>query len=279
MDKIIINNLEIIANHGVFQEEKNIGQKFIISVEMNLSTRKAGVTDDLQYSTHYGEVADDIEKLFVSKSNDLLEKCAEEIAEMILLKYRLVKEVKVSIKKPWAPIKKIFENVEIIIKRKWNTCFLSLGTNIGDKNNNLNLAIDEIKKIENTKVEKITKFYETEPFGNTDQDMFTNIAMEVTTLLGAEELLDRLLEIENRLGRVRTKKWEPRVIDIDILLYNSDVFETEKLAVPHPWMADRMFVLEPLCEIAPNVIHPLEQKTIFNLKRELEKNIKLENKI
>ncbi|MBP6063483.1 MAG: 2-amino-4-hydroxy-6-hydroxymethyldihydropteridine diphosphokinase [Fusobacteriaceae bacterium] len=279
MDKIIINNLEIIANHGVFQEEKNIGQKFIISVEMKLSTRKAGVTDELQYSTHYGEVADDIEKLFTSKSNDLLEKCAEEIAEMILLKYRLVKEVKVSIKKPWAPIKKIFENVEIIIERKWNTCYLSLGTNIGDKNNNLNLAIDEIKKIENTKVEKITKFYETEPFGNTNQDMFTNIAMEVTTLLGAEELLDRVLEIENRLGRVRTKKWEPRVIDIDILLYNSDVFETEKLAVPHPWMADRMFVLEPLCEIAPNVIHPLEQKTIFNLKRELEKNIKLENKI
>lgn len=271
MDKIIIRNLEFIANHGVFQEEKNLGQKFIISAELSLSTRKAGVTDDLQYSTHYGEVANDIEKIFTSKSNDLIEKCAEEIAEMILLKYNMVKEVKVSVKKPWAPIKKIFENVEVIIERKWNKCYLSLGSNIGNKKNNILLAIEEIKKIENTEVLKVTKFYETEPFGNTDQDTFANIAMEVKTLLEAEELLDKLLEIENKLGRVRTKKWEPRVIDIDILLYNSDVFETEKLAVPHPWMADRMFVLEPLCEIAPNVIHPLEQKTIFNLKRELEK--------
>ncbi|MGL5055590.1 MAG: 2-amino-4-hydroxy-6-hydroxymethyldihydropteridine diphosphokinase [Fusobacteriaceae bacterium] len=271
MDKIIIRNLEFIANHGVFQEEKNLGQKFIISAELSVSTRKAGVTDDLQYSTHYGEVANDIEKIFTSKSNDLIEKCAEEIAEMILLKYNMVKEVKVSVKKPWAPIKKIFENVEVIIERKWNKCYLSLGSNIGDKKNNILLAIEEIKKIENTEVLKITKFYETEPFGNTDQDTFANIAMEVKTLLEAEELLDKLLEIENKLGRIRTKKWEPRVIDIDILLYNSDVFETEKLAVPHPWMADRMFVLEPLCEIAPHVIHPLEQKTIFNLKRELEK--------
>lgn len=270
VDSIIIRDLEFIANHGVLQEEKRLGQKFIISVELKLSTRKAGVTDNLEYSTHYGEVADDIEKLFTSKSNDLIEKCAEEIAQMILLKYRLVKEVVVSVKKPWAPIRKIFRDVEVKITRRWNKCYISMGSNIGDKEGNLKKALERLATVQYTKIERASKFYVTEPFGNTQQDCFVNNAVEVTTLLEAEELLDKILEIELELGRVRTEKWAPRVIDIDILLFNSDVFETEKLAVPHPWMADRIFVLEPLCEIAPNVIHPLEQKTIFNLKRELE---------
>lgn len=278
MDKIYINNLELIAHHGVFPEEKMLGQKFIISVEMSTDTRKAAKTGDLTLSTHYGYVADDIEKLFTSKSNDLIETCAEEIAEMILVKYPLIKSVKVSVKKPWAPLRKHFENVEVEIERKWHKCYLSLGTNIGDKHSNLINAIEKINNLENTKIIKTSEILETEPFGNIDQDMFLNAAVEVETLFTAEEFLDKILEIELEMGRVREIKWGPRIIDIDILLFDSLVFETEKLAVPHPWMCERMFVLEPLCEIAPNVIHPLEQKTIFNLKRALQERIENGNK-
>lgn len=273
MDKICINNLELIGNHGVFLEEKKLGQKFIISVEMLTDTRKAGKTGDLNLSTHYGYVADDIEKIFTSKSNDLIETCAEDIAEMILIKYELIKKVKVLIKKPWAPIKKIFENVSVEITREWSDCYLSLGTNIGDKKYNILKAIEEIKALENTKIGKISKILETEPFGDIVQDNFLNVAIHVKTLMNAEEFLDKILEIEFKMGRVRDVKWGPRLIDIDILIFGTLVYETEKLAVPHPWMCERMFVLEPLCEIAPNLVHPLEQKTIFNLKRQLEKNI------
>lgn len=172
MDKIYIENLEFIGNHGVFQEEKFLQQKFVISVEMDTCTRKAGIGDDLTQSTHYGFVADDIEKIFFSKSFDLIEALAESIAEMILLKYSLIKNVKVTIKKPWAPIKKHFDFVAVEISRSRNISYLSIGTNIGDLKHNLETAIEHISKVKNTKVLSVSSFLETEPFGDVVQDNF-----------------------------------------------------------------------------------------------------------
>lgn len=271
MDKIIIENLEIIAEHGVFKEEKFLGQKFIVSAEMTTDTREAGKTGRLEASTHYGFAADDIEKLLTSQSFDLIETCAEKTAEMILTKYPLISQVKVTIKKPWAPIRKHFDFVAVEITRKWHTVYLSLGTNMGDKKKNLLDAIENISKLENTKVTAQSTILETEPFGYKEQDMFLNACLEIKTLFTAQELLEKLLEIELEMGRVRVIKWGPRVIDIDILFFDDEVIQDKNLAVPHPWICERMFVLEPLCEIAPNLVHPLERKTIGTLKRILEK--------
>lgn len=271
MDKIIIENLELIAEHGVFKEEKFLGQKFIISVEMTTDTREAGKTGNLNASTHYGFVADDIEKIFTGESFDLIETCAEKIAEMILTKYPLISEVKVTVKKPWAPIRKHFDFVAVEITRKWHTVYLSLGTNMGDKKKNLLEAIEKIGKLENTKVTSQSTILETEPFGYTEQDMFLNACIEIKTLFTPQELLEKLLNIELEMGRVRTIKWGPRIIDIDILFFDDEIIQDKNLAVPHPWISERMFVLEPLCEIAPNLIHPLERKPVATLKRILEK--------
>ena len=273
MDKIIIENLELIAEHGVFKEEKFLGQKFIISVEMITDTREAGKTGNLNASTHYGFVADDIEKIFTSESFDLIETCAEKIAEMILIKYPLISEVKVTVKKPWAPIRKHFDFVAVEITRKWHTVYLSLGTNMGDKKKNLLEAIEKIGKLENTKVTSQSTILETEPFGYTEQDMFLNACIEIKTLFTPQELLEKLLNIELEMGRVRTIKWGPRIIDIDILFFDDEIIQDKNLAVPHPWISERMFVLEPLCEIAPNLIHPLERKPVATLKRILEKEL------
>lgn len=273
MDKIIIENLELIAEHGVFKEEKFLGQKFIISVEMTTDTREAGKTGNLNASTHYGFVADDIEKIFTSESFDLIETCAEKIAEMILTKYPLISEVKVTVKKPWAPIRKHFDFVAVEITRKWHTVYLSLGTNMGDKKKNLLEAIGKIGKLENTKVTSQSTILETEPFGYTEQDMFLNACIEIKTLFTPQELLEKLLSIELEMGRVRTIKWGPRIIDIDILFFDDEIIQDKNLAVPHPWISERMFVLEPLCEIAPNLIHPLERKPVATLKRILEKEL------
>lgn len=273
MDKIIIENLELIAEHGVFKEEKFLGQKFIISVEMTTNTREAGKTGNLNASTHYGFVADDIEKIFTGESFDLIETCAEKIAEMILTKYPLISEVKVTVKKPWAPIRKHFDFVAVEITRKWHTVYLSLGTNMGDKKKNLLEAIEKIGKLENTKVTSQSTILETEPFGYTEQDMFLNACIEIKTLFTPQELLEKLLGIELEMGRVRTIKWGPRIIDIDILFFDDEIIQDKNLAVPHPWISERMFVLEPLCEIAPNLIHPLERKSVATLKRILEKEL------
>ena len=273
MDKIIIENLELIAEHGVFKEEKFLGQKFIISVEMTTDTREAGKTGNLNASTHYGFVADDIEKIFTSESFDLIETCAEKIAEMILTKYPLISEVKVTVKKPWAPIRKHFDFVAVEITRKWHTAYLSLGTNMGDKKKNLLEAIEKIGKLENTKVTSQSTILETEPFGYTEQDMFLNACIEIKTLFTPQELLEKLLSIELEMGRIRTIKWGPRIIDIDILFFDDEIIQDKNLAVPHPWISERMFVLEPLYEIAPNLIHPLERKPVATLKRILEKEL------
>lgn len=270
MDKIYINNLEFIGFHGVFPEEKKLGQKFLVSLELTVDTREAGKTGDLTKSVHYGLVAQDVEKLFLEKSIDLIETCAENIAEMVLKKYELVKEVKVIVKKPWAPLQMHFENVAVEITRKWHRVYLSLGSNIGNKRKNLLEAIRKIGELENTEVVKSSTILETEPFGYLEQDNFLNACLEVKTLMTAQEFLKEILQIELDMGRVREIKWGPRIIDIDILFYDKEIIEEDNLAVPHPWICEREFVLDPLFEIAPNYIHPLEKKTITMLARKLK---------
>ena len=270
MDKIYINNLEFIGFHGVFPEEKKLGQKFLVSLELTVDTREAGKTGDLTKSVHYGLVAQDVEKLFLEKSIDLIETCAENIAEMVLKKYELVKEVKVIVKKPWAPLQMHFENVAVEITRKWHRVYLSLGSNIGNKRKNLLEAIRKIGELENTEVVKSSTILETEPFGYLEQDNILNTCLEVKTLMTAQEFLKEILQIELDMGRVREIKWGPRIIDIDILFYDKEIIEEDNLAVPHPWICEREFVLDPLSEIAPNYIHPLEKKTITMLARKLK---------
>lgn len=274
MDKIYINNLEFIGYHGVFQEEKKLGQKFLVSLELSLDTREAGKTGVLSKSVHYGLLAKDVEKIFLEKSIDLLETCAEDIAEMTLLKYTLIKEVKVCIKKPWAPLQMHFENVAVEITRKRHKTFLSIGTNLGNKMENLNTAISLIDSIKNTKVVKKSNFLVTKPFGYIEQDDFLNGCLEVETLLSPQELLKEILNIELKMGRVRDVKWGPRIIDIDILFFDKEIIEEDNLAIPHPWICEREFVLEPLTEIAPNLIHPLKNMTISMLYRDLLQTIK-----
>ena len=272
-DRIYIKDLEIIAYHGVLKEEKELGQRFFISLEIQTDFREAGKNDDLTKTISYAEVCDDIEKIFLTAKYNLIEKCAEEIAEFLLEKYSRISELKVKIKKPWAPIRKAIDHVAVEIVRKRHKAYISLGSNIGDKEKNLNMALEEIKKISGTQIKKVSGFLITKPFGYTEQDDFLNAAAELETLLMPEELLKELLAVEQKLGRVREIKWGPRLIDLDILIFDDEVIDEENITIPHPWMSERMFVLEPFAEIAPNVVHPLSRKRIRELKNELEKNI------
>lgn len=135
-----------------------------------------------------------------------------------------------------------------------NKAYLGLGSNLGDKKRYLYDAIQYLNHHDQITIIKLSSLYETAPWGYTDQDIFMNLVVEVETSLNSIELLDICQMIENELGRVREIKWGPRVIDVDILLYNEEEINSDRLIVPHPYMIERDFVMIPLAEINPQLV-------------------------
>lgn len=149
-----------------------------------------------------------------------------------------------------------------------NIVYIAFGSNIGDRGSAIEEALNLIEQNE-MKIVKKSKIYETEPYGYVDQPSFLNGAVEVETNLSCRDVLEKLLSIENQIGRVREFKWGPRIIDLDIIFYNNEIYEEEDLKVPHPDMQNRDFVLRPLNELCPDYVHPVLDKTIRELLGEL----------
>lgn len=273
MDTIIIKDLEVYAHHGVLKEETVLGQKFLISLALSLDTSKAGKTDDLSYSVSYADVAHFVNQFLQEHTFKLIETAAELVAEEILMHFP-VKEVKVKVKKPWAPILLPMDTVAVEINRKWHNVCLSIGSNMGDTRSNLEQAIELLKQNARIHVTKVSEFIITEPYGGVEQDDFLNGALVLETLLSPYELLQKIETIEQSLKRERLVHWGPRTIDLDILLYDQEVIQEPDLKIPHIEMHLRDFVLRPLVEIAPEAKHPLLQKTVYQLFSELQEKVR-----
>lgn len=265
MDRIRIKDLQVYGHHGVNSQEKDMGQMFLISLDAYISLRKSGLTDDLNDTVSYAELCIEMEKVFNEKKYDLIEKAAEKLAEYILLKYKEIIKVVLEIKKPWAPIGKALDYASVKIERSWHTAFIALGSNMGDKKQNILNAVEAVDGSYSCRVVKVSGFYETKPVGYVNQDDFLNGAMEIKTLLTPEELMDKLMEIEADLKRERVIKWGPRTIDLDIVFYDRLISYEEKVILPHPRMHERSFVLKPMCDIAPYYIHPWLNKSMLQL--------------
>ena len=266
MDKIKITNLEIFARHGVMPEETTLGQKFIISAELMLSTERAGATDNLDDSVNYALVCDCIKSYNENNTKKLIEAAAEGTAESILLSFPTVRAVKLEIKKPNPPIHLHFDSVAVEIERKWSRAFVAFGSNLGDKATHIGNAMNEIKSNKKCRIKKISSIIETKPYGGVEQDNFLNGVMEIETLYSPYALLDFLHTIEDNAGRTREIHWGPRTLDLDILFYDGFISDDPRLTVPHPDLHNRNFVVLPMCEIAPSYVHPVFKQKMSDLK-------------
>jgi len=145
--------------------------------------------------------------------------------------------------------------------------YIGLGSNIGNKIENLARALVFIQAAEGVNINKKSSLYQTAPWGKTDQDDFINQVIEIETDLAPLDLLHRLQEIEIKLGRRRDVRWGPRNIDLDVLLYGRETIDLEELQVPHPYLMQRLFVLIPLAEINPELVFPDGSKIMEVLSR------------
>jgi len=146
-----------------------------------------------------------------------------------------------------------------------HTAYIGLGSNLGQRALTLRRAVKELGSREGIRVTRVSSFIETEPVGGPPQGRFINAAAELRTTLAPRQLFDVLKSVEDQFGRERGVRWGPRTLDLDLLLYEEEVMDEPDLQVPHPLMHLRRFVLEPLCEIAPDAHHPILCKSVREL--------------
>ena len=270
MDSIKMIQLEVFAYHGCEEDEKINGQKFYIDADLYTDTRDAGINDDLDATVNYAAVCQFIHKFMTQHRFDLIEAAAEQTVRALLREFPKIRAIDFSIYKPEAPINLSFGNVAVCIHRQWNRAILSIGSNIGDREAYLNGAVDSLYDDENCRVNMVSNYLETEPYGPVLQDNFLNGCIEIETLYSPAELLTKINQIEKEAGRTREVHWGPRTLDIDIIFYEDKIIDEVNLKIPHVEMHKRLFVLEPLKQIAPYWIHPVFHKTVSQLLEELK---------
>ncbi|MBO5242555.1 MAG: 2-amino-4-hydroxy-6-hydroxymethyldihydropteridine diphosphokinase [Lachnospiraceae bacterium] len=269
MGFITITGLKIFAHHGVLEEEKRNGQDFYVNAKLYYDMEKATKTDEVTDAVHYGEVCQFMTGFLQENTYKLLERAVAETMKAVLIAFPMLEGIDMELCKPHAPIPLPFENVSVTGSLRWHKAYLAIGSNMGEKEKYLEDAVQTLRKDTDFRAVRTSSWMVTEPYGGVEQDDFLNGAMEVQTLLAPHALLDRLHEIEARAGRERLVHWGPRTLDLDIIFYDEEMINETDLIVPHMDMANRRFVLQPLCELAPAYLHPILNKTVKQMLDEL----------
>lgn len=271
MDKIYIDELECFGYHGVYEEEKLRGQRFLISAVIHLDSSEAASKDDCDFTVNYASVCQDIREIVSKGSLNLIEALAKKIAEDLMFKYNRMAGIEIRVDKPNAPMDCKFRSIAVSTDLRWHRVYIALGGNIGSPEGNIRGAIEELRENKRFRGLRASSLRTTKPYGVKDQPDFINGAIEVNTLLSPGELLTLTRSIEDKFDRKRDQHWGPRTLDLDIIFYDNEIIDTKDLVIPHPEMHKRDFVLEPLCDLNPNLIHPVYRMSVSELLDNLRK--------
>ncbi len=257
-DRMVMKNMKFYGRHGVFAEENRLGQHYEATVFLTLDLSKAGRSDELKDTVDYAAVYEVVRFILEETESKLIEAVAEQVAEAILRFDNQIQVVEVHLTKPNPPFKVFFDGVTVEIIRSrddlQHVVMLGFGSNVGDRIGWLREAVKQLDEDEETEVYDVSNIYETAPVGPVDQGPFLNMNALVVTRRSAESLLSLMQQIEQNCGRERTIHWGPRTLDLDLLLYNQDTFALENLQVPHPFLAERAFVLVPMNQLLQKLL-------------------------
>ena len=269
MDKITLSKMEFEGHTGCFDFEKKDGQMFIVSLDLFVDRIRGCYTDDLADTVDYSNIYEVTKETVTGDDGNLIERLAQKIADAVLEADKRILKVRVNVSKPEAPVKGIFETMEVTIERnRKEFVIVSLGSNMGDREANILAAEKALQAIDGNEGFKFASIYETEPVGLEDQPYFLNTCVGFYTDIEPFELLDKIHVIENDLLRTREVHWGPRTIDIDIIFYGDRVIMKPELTIPHPRWNVRSFVTVPLREIKDvDIDHPDDKKVSLYRKR------------
>lgn len=263
-DLIRLSGVRARGFHGVFEHERRDGQDFVVDVVMSVDLARAGASDDLRDTVHYGEVAADIVAIVEGEPYDLIERLADQIATAVLAR-PLVEAVEVTVHKPQAPVGVPFGDVEVVVRRvKDVPVVIALGANLEQDDqtpeDSLRQAVGQLRRTRGLRGVRVSRLYATAPVGGepvAGQPDYVNAVALARTSLTPSRLLARLHRIEADHGRTRDVRWGARTLDLDLVQYGdpadgSDVrSEAPELLLPHPRAHERAFVLVPWSEVDP----------------------------
>ncbi|WP_210479880.1 dihydroneopterin aldolase [Naasia sp. SYSU D00948] len=259
-DRIRLRGLRVFGRHGVLAHERAEGQDFLIDLDLRVDLRAAAASDDVSDTVHYGELAEEVAAVVAGDPVDLIETLAARIADTVL-RHERVREVRVTVHKPHAPITVAFEDVSVVIRRvRPEPVVIALGSNLGDRQALLASAVERLRALPGLTVTAESPALETVAVTLAGEDPgkpgYLNQVVVGLSDLGPRRLLRELLSIERAHGRERTERWGDRTLDLDLIAYGDRRTSSGELQLPHPRAAEREFVLRPWLLADPDAVLP-----------------------